>query len=325
MRLATFNLENLGEEGPDAPSREDRIATLRPQLERTEADILCLQEVNAHGSGDKAPRTLDALDDLLEGTAYAGFHRQVSRRTRGPLDRHNLVTLSRWPFKSARQLWHELVPAPTHGWLTARGVAGEPTELEWERPTLWAEVALPGGRLLHVFNLHLRAPLAAFVPGQKAGAFKWRTVAGWAEGFYMAAVKRAGQALEARLAVDQAFDRDPRALIAVAGDCNAEARETALRLLCGDEVDTGNNALAGRALVPVERSVTEDLRYTVIHAGRRTMLDHLLVSHPLMGFFRRCEIHNEALGDELVAYANRSPSAESYHAPVVAEFALPEE
>jgi hypothetical protein len=137
-------------------------------------------------------------------------------------------------------------------------------------------------------------------------------------------MKRAGQALEARLLIDALFDADPEALVAVAGDCNAELRETALRLLCADEEDTGNGALAARALVPVERGIAEDRRYTVIHAGRKVMLDHILLSQGLMGWYRDVEIHNEALGDELVAFANVHHSPESYHAPVVAEFALPD-
>ena len=54
------------------------------------------------------------------------------------------------------------------------------------------------------------------------------------------------------------------------------------------------------------------------------MLDHLLVSKTLMAWYRNAEIHNESLGDELVAYANIGASPESFHAPVVAEFAMPD-
>jgi DNA polymerase len=43
-------------------------------------------------------------------------------------------------------------------------------------------------------------------------------VSGWAEGFFAAAVKRAGQALELRLAIERVFDAEPGACIAVCGD-----------------------------------------------------------------------------------------------------------
>jgi hypothetical protein len=101
-----------------------------------------------------------------------------------------------------------------------------------------------------------------------------------------------------------------------------------MRLLAGSEEDTGSGDLAGRVLVAAENSLPEDRRFTVIHNGRRVMLDHLLLSRALMAWYRGAEIHNEALSDELVGYANAMSegglSPESYHAPVVAVFELPD-
>jgi endonuclease/exonuclease/phosphatase family metal-dependent hydrolase len=325
LRIATFNLENLDDRAGAAPSLAQRIAVLRPMLARLEADVVCLQEVNAQSVGKDRPRRFRALDALLAETPYAAYDRvaTLGRNGYGPADVHNLVILSRAPIRASRQLWHDLVGPPAYRPVTAEPPASEVEPIGWDRPVLAAEIDFGLARPLHVLNVHLRAPLAAFVPGQKVGPFAWRTAAGWAEGFFLAAIKRAGQALEARLAVDRLFDADAEALVMLAGDCNAEARETALRLLCADTEDTGNGALAGRVLIPVERGVPEDRRYTVLHNGRRIMLDHLLVSRALMAWFRHVEIHNEALGDELVAYASVDASPESYHAPVVAEFTLP--
>jgi len=47
FRIATFNLENLGDGANDERDLAFRIEALRPQLMRLEADVLCLQEVNA--------------------------------------------------------------------------------------------------------------------------------------------------------------------------------------------------------------------------------------------------------------------------------------
>jgi endonuclease/exonuclease/phosphatase family metal-dependent hydrolase len=331
LRIATFNLENLGEKPhhPDeTPPLDARIAALRPQLLRLDADVLCLQEIN--GEETEAGYTLAALDALLDGTKYASCERIATERGpgKGALDVHNLVILSAFPIVRHRQLRHEIVPPPEYRLVTAAPAAAAASPITWERPLLQVELGLPDGRALHVLNLHLRAPLAAYVPGQKAGAFAWKSVRGWAEGFFLAAIKRAGQALEARLAVDEILDGDAAAMIAVCGDCNAEARETAMRLLSGAEEDTGSGDLAGRVLVAAENSVPEDLRFTVMHNGRKVMLDHLLMSRGLMAWYRGAEIHNEALGDELVAYANAAAHAglspESYHAPVVAIFELPD-
>lgn len=326
LRIATFNLENL-DDRPDAdPSLAERIAVLRPQLERLEADILCLQEVNGQKPPGGGPRTLRALDRLLEGTAYAGFHRIASRSPAGPdhgvADKHNLVVLSRHPIDAWQEIRHQFVPPPAYRRVTAQPQAAELEPVTWERPVLHADIALPDGRPLHLFNLHLRAPLAAHIPGQKEAAFTWTSVPGWAEGFFISAMKRIGQATETRMAVDRVFDAAPDALLCVCGDCNAEEREVPLRVLCADVGDTGNARLATRSLVSLEHGVPAERRYSVLHAGRKAMLDHLLASRALAARLRQVEIHNAGLGDELVAAASAHASPESYHAPLVAEFGL---
>ena len=325
MRLASFNLENL-DSGPGAdPPLEARIGVLRPQLLRLEADILCLQEVNAQRAegGKDAKRQLAALDGLLEDTPYSAFHRAATRWPDGaPFDKHNLVILSRWPLEETRQLRNDLVPAPLYRCVTAEPEESAPGPVSWDRPLLAARARLPDGQALWVINLHLRAPLAAAIAGQKAGPFSWKTAAAWAEGFYLAAIKRSGQSLEARLLVESLLDAEAAGLIAVCGDLNAEEQEMPLRILRADIDDSGNGALADRVLTPLERSLPDWRRFSVIHAGRKTMLDHILASRALLSAFRGIEVHNEALGDELAAYATLNHSPESFHAPLVARFDL---
>ena len=114
IRLATFNIENLGRRNGAGPDVAARRPTLQAQLARLDADILCLQEVNAQEAGTGAPRAFRDLDAVLDGTAYAGFHRAHTRGKRGagPIQIHNLVTLSRWPIRRSRQLWNDLVAPP---------------------------------------------------------------------------------------------------------------------------------------------------------------------------------------------------------------------
>ena len=324
MRIATFNLETLDLSAAADPPLADRLPVLRPQIERLEADILCLQEVNAQPETNRrhAERHFAALDALLDGTPYADFHRAASetRKRHNPLDVHNLVILSRWPIAETHQYWNDLVPAPRMQCVTAEPPADGPDEVFWDRPLLHVAIDPPGGAPLHVFNMHLRAPLASAIRGQKESAFVWKSVSGWAEGYHLAAVKRTGQALEARIAIDRIFDGDPDAAIVVCGDMNAELREMPLRILCADAEETGNGSLAARSLIPVEARVPEETRYTVRHAGRRLLLDHILASRGLALRLDGVEIHNETLGDEVIGYAAVHHSPESYHAPVVASF-----
>ncbi|MEX2648502.1 MAG: endonuclease/exonuclease/phosphatase family protein [Alphaproteobacteria bacterium] len=325
FRVATFNLENL-DDGPDAdPPLGERLAVLRPQLLRLRADVLCLQEVNAQKVAGQRVRSLAALDALLAGTPLAEFHRAATLGPSGsgPADAHNLVVLSRFPIVATAQHLHDLVPAPSHRMTTAEPPGDSPAPVRWDRPALACELALPEGRVLHVINVHFKAPLAANVPGQKLAPFVWRSVPGWAEGMFLASVKRAGQAFETRLVVDRLFDREPEALVAVCGDVNADEGELPVRMLIADEMETGNGALAPRALVALERSVPESQRFTVVHHGRRQMLDHVLVSRALMGWLRSVEIHNEDLGDEFAMHLGVRHAPESLHAPVVATFADP--
>lgn len=320
MRIATFNLENLGHKRRDGASFDERAAVLRPQLERLKADILCLQEVDAPKTGG-ARRPVE-LERLLEGTAYAKHRLAISSLGNGPADVHNLAVVTRLPLVEEHSIRHGLVEPLRFRRHTALPPEDAGVHLEWDRPLQHLVLALPTGRHLHVFNVHLRAPLAMAVPGQKTGPFAWKTVSGWAEGFFAAAVKRAGQALELRLAIEGVLDAEPDALIAACGDFNAEDHDTALRLACAGEDDTGSGRLAPRVLTPVERTLPADRRFTVLHHGRPQMLDHILASRALFGDFTGVEIHNEMLEDELIAYGRIDRPPESLHAPVVANFDL---
>ncbi len=121
------------------------------------------------------------LDVLLIDTPYAAFEHAhtVADPGAGPRDKHNLVILSRWPIAQTRQYANDLVAAPLYRTAAARP-AGEAAQVTWDRPVLHAAIGLPGGQVAHVFNVHLRAPLAAHIEGQKAGPFVWKNVSGWA-------------------------------------------------------------------------------------------------------------------------------------------------
>jgi len=144
------------------------------------------------GSGLQGTQT----DQLLAGTSYEGYARAVSVVHRGVADVHNLVTLSRFPIRASRELLHEFFPPFHHRLLTAVPAEPAPRPMPFHRPLLVVDIELPGGERLQVVNVHLRAPLAASVPGQKLAPFAWKSVGGWAEGYFLASLQRAGQALE---------------------------------------------------------------------------------------------------------------------------------
>lgn len=323
LRIATFNLENLDDKPGEQPTIEERITVMRPQLLRLNADILCLQEINGQEQAGH-PRRLLALRRLFEETPYNAFH-CVSTKTADNTqvyDERNLVVVSRYPIVEHSNHKHDYTPAPRYQKVTAKPPEVDAKSITWERPIMHAKLALDNGSILHVLNLHLKSKLPTRIDGQMIDNYTWRTASGWAEGFFVSAMKRVGQALEVRMLVDTIFDQDEDALIVVCGDFNATSDEVPVEAISGHVENTGNGALASRVLVPCERTIPELARYTLFHQGRGRMLDHLLASRSLISYYRGAEIHNELLHDESIAFAKDSKYPESDHAPVVATFQL---
>ena len=111
MRVATFNIESLDVGAKAHVDLETRVTVLRPVLERLAADVLCLQEVNGQRTPGQKGRQLIALNRLLAGTRYQEYMRATaSPGGAGIADVHNLVTLSRFPIVSRREVLHDFVP-----------------------------------------------------------------------------------------------------------------------------------------------------------------------------------------------------------------------
>jgi endonuclease/exonuclease/phosphatase family metal-dependent hydrolase len=324
LRIATFNLENLDDPGQNHPTLAERITVMRPQLERVIADVLCLQEV--HSQGPAGGRTLDALDQLVAGTSYAAFHRATTETTGGELyDVRNLVVLSRYqiPQGAVQIIRDSAGPRPSYQLATADPPDNTPNPVRWERPILYVEIPLPNTTTLHVVNLHLKSKIASDIPGQKINDYTWRSASAWAEGSFIAAMKRVGQSLQVRRLIDQIFDADGNALIAVCGDFNSENDDVPSRCICGRVEDTGNPDHAPRVMVPCENNIPDSSRYSLLHLGKGEMFDHVVASRPLLRYFQHAEIHNEALPDESGAFRTDVKFPESDHAPVIAEFEIP--
>jgi endonuclease/exonuclease/phosphatase family metal-dependent hydrolase len=323
LRIATFNLENFDETGPGVtPTLAERIALMRPQIVRLRADIACFQEVHGQERAGQ-PRQLLALQQLLAGTNLDGA-RIVSTKPQDAAvyDVRNLVVVTKLPVVSSQQLRNDLVAEPQYTRLTAKPPDQAPVPIGVERPILHVQLDLGpqrGGRL-HIINVHLKSKIPTDIPGQKIDAYTWRAADAWAEGSFLSSMKRMSQAVEVRRLVDQILDADADARIVVAGDFNADPGEVPVLAIRGNVEDTGNGALAGRVLVPVEQTVPEPARYTLFHQGRGQMLDHMLVTRNLLASYRGSEIHNELLHDESVAFAVDRKYPESDHAPVVATF-----
>jgi endonuclease/exonuclease/phosphatase family metal-dependent hydrolase len=323
LRIATFNLENLDDIEGQKPSLDDRIAVMQPQLARLRADILCLQEIHGQESQGQ-PRSLLALDRLLAGTQYANYNR-VSTKTQNNevFNERNLVILTHFEILEHGQFKHDFARAPRYQKVTAKPAETEAKDITWERPILHAKIKLDAARSINVINLHLKSKLPTTISGQ-VDRDVWNTSSAWAEGFFISSMKRVGQAVETRMLIDDLLDKDAQAMIVVCGDFNADSDDVPVEAIRGDIENTNNPLLARRVMVPCEMTIPESSRFSLKHLGRGNMLDHLLVSRNLLAFYRGAEIHNELLHDESIAFATDQKFPESDHAPVIAEFELPD-
>jgi len=320
LRIATFNLENFDDKPGQNPSLQERIALMKPQLYRLNADILCLQEVNGQEI-EGEPRQLLALEQFIKDTPYENYNIVSTKTADGyqVYDVRNLIILSKYHIESSHQYRNDLIEPPMY-----RKVMASPSEdakeIDWERPMLMAKINLPNGRFIHVINLHLKSKIPSNIPGQKINNYTWRSAGGWAEGYFISSMKRVGQALEARVLIDQIFDEDKEALLAVCGDFNANSDQVPVKTITGQIEDTGNADLAKRVLFSCENNIPESMKYSLFHNGKGEMIDHLLVSRNMLQFFKSTEVQNEMLHDESLSYAVDKKYPESDHAPVVAEF-----
>jgi endonuclease/exonuclease/phosphatase family metal-dependent hydrolase len=327
VRIATFNLENLDDVPNSQPGIMQRIAMMRPQLLRIQADILCLQEINSQEEG--GIRKLSALDRLLAETPYQLYHRAFTtmKNSPQPYNERNLVTLSRFPILQASCLRHDPSSAPSYKKVMAIPMEQEAKPVEWERPILITHIDLGSGRMLCLYNCHLKSKIPSNFAGQKINDYTWKSVSAWAEGYFISSMKRVGQALQLRCAIDDVFTQaevnDTPAFIAVAGDLNAAYDSVALSAIRGPVEETGNPQLSRRVMTPCELSVPESSRYSLLHLGKGQMIDHVLVSRDMLTYYTKTEIHNETLPDESGAFRTDTKFPESDHAPVIAEFYFP--
>lgn len=306
LRLATFNLENLGirpnEESHPLRERLPRhVESLRGTLQRLEADAVAVQEV------------IDPslFEELAEGLGYP--HAVLSERASSPL---LLGVMSRYPLTSPQQAaasTHFSVSDPKTGFEIAvkgafsRGVL----HLQWDVPSFGVDL----------YVVHWKSKIPTRLGGGAVdGEGGWTSHGQVGEGRLLTEIKRVAQAVELRKEIDLRLRGSEESRLVVLGDFNDSLDSEALRIVRGDSKACGSPTLAPEELFPCELSVPEDLRFTQIYRGRREMLDHVLVSRNLIPHLVATTILNED-----VAEAAEGPSVDPYsyasdHAPVVVTF-----
>ncbi len=310
--IATFNLENLDKSKENWPVR---CTVLRAMLQRIQANILFLQEV----------KDLESLNALLDGLAFYKDHEKaITVKDNKPFPNRNLVTLSQYHIEEREQYHHKLLDRPAWKIMTSDPPQEKAEPITWERPILYCKIKLTENRFLHAINLHLKSKNPTTIKKRKEG-WKWLTHEAWAEGYFLSAVKRVGQALETRRLLDRLMkDKPEEQFVAVGGDFNADIGEVPYKTIVGSIPDTNNPALRSTVMVPCELNVPAEQRYSLIYHGKGEMIDHIIVSQALYPYWIETDIFNELLPDESIAFASEIKFPESDHAPVIARFRFPD-
>jgi endonuclease/exonuclease/phosphatase family metal-dependent hydrolase len=312
VRIGTWNLENFAPPGPDSASPDAQAAydakldTLAATITDLDPDVLAVQEV-------LNPAALDDLVTRLPGTWRTALAEPDGRGIRvGFLSRAALTGL-----EQVTDFPAGLGPVQaddTGQLLTGLG-----------RPGLRARVRRDGWTI-DVVSAHLKSKLLTF-PG---GRFTPRDEDERARYAVYALHRRAAEAAGIRAYVTRLLTEDPGAAVVVAGDLNDEPQAATTQILHGppgSEVGTGGfdrpDAGDAQRLWNTAGFIDEAERWSRVYRGRRELIDHVLVSHPLIHAIEEATtggVEVESIGDQP---SSRRNAPASDHRPVLVDIAAP--
>ena len=310
-RIGTWNLENLGRPGADpaAPERQAaydaKLDTLAATITELDPDVLAVQEV----------LDPDALTDLvgrLQGTWRTALADPDQRGIRvGFLSRYAFTRL-----QQVRDFPDRLAP------IQAADNGGTINQLG--RPGLRARIRA-AGRTIDLVSVHLKSKLLTF-PG---GRFTPRDEDERTRYSVYALHRRAAEASGIRSYVTSLLAEHEEALVVVAGGLNDEPQAATTQIFHGppgSEIGTAGFELPDRGdrqrLWNTAGLIDESERWSRVYRGRRELIDHILVSHALIGAVEHATtggVAIDSIGDQP---GNRRNEPASDHRPVLVDVAL---
>jgi endonuclease/exonuclease/phosphatase family metal-dependent hydrolase len=300
LSLATFNVKNLLDPRDEAgrsllPRKLDEIARM---VRTCDADVVGLQEV---GPVELLHEVTTRLPDCGYGEPIVGT--PDSRGIRCAL-------LARVRVVAAVVRTAEALSFPVF-------CAGDPepfgTRIPLRRGIVHARVDAPGLGEVDVFVAHFKSPLPLALRDASGAEVEPSGPRERAEGVLRSLVWRAAESLYVRGLVDEVLAREPAAHVAVVGDLNDVPGSPMLRALRSE----GAGELFDCAAV-----VAPDARFSILHRGRPTQIDHALATAGLHARLVGAHFLNAELRDHGVFDPERAElmTVDSDHAPLVVSF-----
>ena len=317
MRIGTWNLENLFRPGPGGPSTDAvyqaKLDSLAATITALAPDVLAVQEV-----GDPA-----ALADLAARVGGVWHVETAAPDGRGI----RVGLLSRLELTAVEQV--SVFPPGL------RPIQIDDTTVDTAamgRPALHAQVHV-GDRTVDVITTHLKSKLLTF-PG---GKFSTRDEALRARFGAFALNRRAAEAVTVRAAATALLTAGGagaggEASVVVLGDLNDGPEAATTQILYGppgSEIGTGGFDQPDQGdrqrLWNLAARIPEAQRFSREFQGRRELIDHILVSHALVGLVADGAVTTDAAGPIPSITANPTARRDvpgSDHRPVLAVITL---
>jgi len=309
LTLATFNVKDLLEPRADAERSllGAKLAWIAGVLRACDADVVGLQEVGTAG-------LVRAVLDRLGGHAYG-------EPVMGTVDARGIgcALLSRLPVLEPRVHTAESLPFPVFQ-------DGDPApfgaRIPLRRGIVHVRVDAPGLGLVDVLVAHFKSSRP--VPARDASGRELpaRSAHMRSEAAVRSVVWRAAEALYVRSLVDEVLAATPDARVAVVGDLNDVPGSLAVRTVQGEGAGELLDCAAG---------VDATARFSAMHDGRRTQIDHVLASAGLYSRLQGARFLNADLREHAPVRplagggsggTVEPPTTDSDHAPLVTRFGI---
>jgi endonuclease/exonuclease/phosphatase family metal-dependent hydrolase len=315
LTIATFNVKDLLEPRTDRerevlPAKLDFVAHT---LATCDADVVGLQEIGP-------PELLEAVLQRLP--ARGGYGEPVL----GTADARGIrcALLSR-----ARVLESQVHTADALTFPVFREGDAPPfgTRIPLRRGVVHARVDAAGIGPVDVLVAHFKSSRPVPARDAAGGEHPDESARGRGEAALRSLVWRAAEALHVRGLVDALMARSAgsRAAVAVVGDLNDVPESVPVRTIGGDG-ELGGLTRHGDELFDCAARIEPRARFSVLHDGRATQIDHVLASAPLYARLERAAFLNTELRQHPPVRTSGGmelppdPQADSDHAPLVARF-----
>jgi endonuclease/exonuclease/phosphatase family metal-dependent hydrolase len=299
LTLATFNVENLLEPQSDAERAvlAGKLDAIAAMLRACDADVVGLQEIGP-------PELLNTVVERVAG-GYGGA-------VIGTADARGVrcALLSRVPVAHARVHTAETLAFPVFR-------EGDPPpfggRIPLRRGVVHARVDAPGLGLVDVLVAHFKSSRPVPPRDAVGNELAVTSARGRAEGALRSVAWRAAEALFVRGLVDDVMAGAPDARVAVVGDLNDVPDSLVLRIVRGDGPDE---------LLDCTSGAPSASRYSTLHDGRPSQIDHVLASSALRARLLDARFLTGSLHARWVvaSAAPDMPTVDSDHAPLVVRF-----